>query len=75
MDYLNRPEVAAKNSNFIQYASGNLSAQASLASEVKNDPGIYPPAAVLSRLYTITPYDEKTQKSANRLWTRVKTGR
>ena len=75
IDFDNRPEIAAKNSNFIQYASGNLAAQKHLDAEILNDPGIYPPAAVLSRLYTITPYDEKTQKAVNRLWTRVKTGR
>lgn len=28
----------------------------------------------MSRLYTITPYDEKTQRLVNRLLTRVKTG-
>lgn len=75
IDFVNRPELAAKNSNFIQYASGNLAAQKHLDAEVSNDPGIYPPAAVLARLYTITPYDEKTQRAVNRLWTRVKTGR
>lgn len=75
MEYLNRPEVAAKNSNFIQYASGNLAAQAQVAPEILKDPGIYPPPAVLERLYTITPYDDKTQKAVNRLWTRVKSAR
>ncbi|MCA1999266.1 MAG: polyamine ABC transporter substrate-binding protein [Hyphomicrobiales bacterium] len=75
IDFVNRPEVAAKNSNFIQYASGNLAAQAQVDPEILKDPGIYPPPAVLARLYTITPYDEKTQKAVNRLWTRVKTGR
>jgi putrescine transport system substrate-binding protein len=42
---------------------------------VVKDPGIYPGAEVLARLYTITPYDEKTQKIVNRLLTRVKTGK
>lgn len=75
IDFVNRPDVAAKNSNFIQYASGNLAAQALLDPEVKSDPGIYPSAEVLGRLYTITPYSEKTQKAINRMWTRAKTGR
>jgi putrescine transport system substrate-binding protein len=29
----------------------------------------------MSPLYTITPYDQKTQRVVNRLWTRVKSGR
>jgi putrescine transport system substrate-binding protein len=41
---------------------------------VRNDPGIYPSDEVMARLYTITPYDERTQRIVNRLWTRVKTG-
>lgn len=75
IDFINRPEIAARNSNFVQYASSNLAAQRHLDAEVLNDPGIYPPAEVLSRLYTITPYDERAQRIVNRLWTRVKTGR
>ena len=74
IDFLNRPQIAAKNSNFIRYASGNLAAQKLLDPDVLNDPGIYPAPEVLAKLYTITPYDEKTQKAVNRLWTRVKTG-
>jgi putrescine transport system substrate-binding protein len=75
IDFVNRPEVAGKNSNFIQYASGNLGAQKHLDPDVAKDPGIYPPAEVLARLYTITPYDDRTQRAVNRHWTRVKTGR
>ncbi len=75
IDFVNRPEIAAKNSNFIQYASGNLAAQKSLDPAVLNDPGIYPTAEVIGRLYTITPYDDKTQRAVNRLWTKVKSGR
>ncbi|MCA0400211.1 MAG: polyamine ABC transporter substrate-binding protein [Proteobacteria bacterium] len=75
IDYLNRPEIAGKNSSFVQYASGNLAAQKHADAEVVKDPGIYPGADVLARLYTITPHDEKTQKIVNRLLTRVKTAK
>jgi putrescine transport system substrate-binding protein len=75
IDYLNRPEVAAINSAHIQYASSNLSAQKFLSADIRKDPGIYPSAEVMKRLYTITPYDERTQRIVNRLWTRVKSGR
>jgi putrescine transport system substrate-binding protein len=75
IDFVNRPEIAARNSNFIQYASGNLAAQPLLDPAVRNDPGIYPPPEVMARVYTISPYDERTQRLVNRLWTRVKSGR
>ena len=42
---------------------------------LENNEGIYPSDAVMARLYTITPYDQKTQRVVNRLWTRVKSGR
>ncbi len=29
----------------------------------------------MKRLYTITAHDQRTQRLANRLWTRIKTGR
>lgn len=75
IDFVNRPEMAALNSNFIQYANSNLASQKLLDQAVLNDPGVYPPADVLTRLYTITPYDAQTQRFVNRLWTRIKTGR
>jgi putrescine transport system substrate-binding protein len=75
IDFVNRPEMAAKNSDFIQYANGNLASKPLLAEAVRDNPGIYPPPEVMARLYTITPYDQKAQRLANRLWTRVKTGK
>jgi putrescine transport system substrate-binding protein len=75
IDFVNRPEMAAKNSDFIQYANGNIASKPLLSAEVRDNPGIYPTEAVMGRLYTITPYDQKTQRLVNRLWTRVKSGR
>ena len=42
---------------------------------VSQQPPIYPDAATMQRLYTITAQDQKTLRLANRLWTRVKTGK
>jgi putrescine transport system substrate-binding protein len=74
LDFVNRPEMAARNSNFIQYANANLASQPLLDAEVRDNPLIYPPPDMLSRLYTITPYNERQQRTVNRLWTRVKSG-
>ena len=42
---------------------------------VLDDKTIYPDAATLASLYTITARDRKAQRLINRLWTRVKTGK
>ncbi len=75
IDYMMKPEVAAKNSNFIAYANGNLPSQQLLDKAVLEDPGVYPPQDVMDRLYTNLAHDGKTKRLMNRLWTKVKTGR
>jgi putrescine transport system substrate-binding protein len=75
IDYLLKPEVAAKNSNLIAYANGNLASQKFIDKAILDDRTIYPDAATLAKLYTITAHDQKTQRLINRLWTRIKTGR
>ncbi len=75
IDYLQRPEVAAKNSDFISYANGNLASQKFINKEVLDDKTIYPDETTMSRLFTIKAYDAATQRVMNRLWTRIKTGR
>ena len=75
IDYLLRPDVAAKNTNFISYANGNLASQKFVDKSILDDRGIYPDAATMAKLYTVTAHDPKTQRLINRLWTRIKTGR
>jgi putrescine transport system substrate-binding protein len=75
INYLLKPEVAAKNTNFISYANGNLASQKLIDKSILDDPTIYPDAAVMAKLYTISAHDQKTQRLINRLWTRIKTGR
>jgi putrescine transport system substrate-binding protein len=75
INYLLRPEVAAKNSNFVSYANGNAASQPLIEKAILQDKGIYPDEATMSGLYTITTHDQKTQRLMNRLWTRIKTGR
>ena len=75
INYMLRPEVAAKNSNFISYANGNLDSQKFIKAEILNDLTVYPDAEKMKSLYTITPHDLKTTRLMNRLWTKAKTGR
>ena len=75
INYLLKPDVAAKNTNLISYANGNLASQKFIEKSILDDPTIYPDAAVMAKLYTISAHDQKTQRLINRLWTRIKTGR
>jgi putrescine transport system substrate-binding protein len=75
INYLYRPEVAARNSDFLSYANGNLASQKLVAAKIINDKNIYPDDATLAKLFVITARDPATQRIINRLWTRVKTGR
>ena len=74
IDYILRPEVIAKASNYVFYANGNKASQEFLDEEVIGDPAVYPDQAVLDKLYTTLPYDPRTQRLVTRLWTRVVTG-
>jgi putrescine transport system substrate-binding protein len=75
INYLYRPDVAAKNSDFLGYANGNLASQKSINPKILNDKTIYPDDAMLQKLFVITARDPATQRVINRLWTKVKTGR
>ncbi len=75
IDYLMRPDVAARNTDFLSYANGNLASQALVSTAILNDRTIYPDADTMSHLYTVNAHDPKTTRLMNRLWTKVKTGR
>jgi len=75
INYLYRPDVAAKNSDFLSYANGNLASQKLVDPKIFDDKNMYPDEATLSKLFVITARDPATQRIINRLWTRVKTGR
>jgi len=75
IDYLLRPDVAAKNSNVISYANGNAASRALIDKAIIDDKTVYPDDATMKTLYTIQSHDQKTQRLMNRLWTRIKTGR
>src|ERR1700731_3401906 len=75
INYLYRPDVAARNSDFLSYANGNLASQKLIDPQIFNDKTVYPDEDTLKRLFVITARDPATQRAINRLWTKVKTGR
>ena len=75
INYLYRPDVAAKNSNFLSYANGNLASQKLVDPKILTDKNIYPDEETQKKLFVITARDPATQRIINRLWTKVKTGK
>ena len=74
LNYLMKPEVIAKSSNYVYYANGNKASQAFISKDVLDDPNIYPTEDVLGKLYTTSPLDSKSQRLLTRMWTTVVTG-
>ncbi|EEA91802.1 polyamine ABC transporter substrate-binding protein [Pseudovibrio sp. JE062] len=74
INYLMRPEVIAKMSDYVYYANGNKDATVLVDEEVTSNPNIYPTDEVKQRLYTIGAKPLKAQRIMNRTFTTVKTG-
>jgi putrescine transport system substrate-binding protein len=72
LNYLMRPEVAAKATNYVQYPTGNLAAQKLVDKTILEDTSIYPTPEVLAKLYTLTANDTKTQRELTNTWRDMK---
>jgi len=75
IDYLLRPEVAAKNSNFVNYANSNAASLPLVSETVRNDRGIYPAAEVKPKLVPDLAETPQFTRVLTRAWTRFKTGK
>ena len=75
IDYLLRPDVAARNSNFVNYANANAASTPQVNEELRNDPGIYPDAATKARLQPNLAKSAEYSRQLNRAWTRFTTGK
>ncbi len=74
LNYMMRPEVMAKASNYVYYANGNAASKEFLNEDVIGDAAIYPDEETMGRLYTVTPENAREKRILNRAWTEVKTG-
>ncbi|MEM6381278.1 MAG: polyamine ABC transporter substrate-binding protein [Pseudomonadota bacterium] len=74
LNFIMDPENIAAASNYVYYANGNEASKSLLNEDVIGDTAIYPDEETVGRLYTILPYDPRTQRVVTRSWTTVKTG-
>lgn len=75
IDYLLRPDIAARNSIATNFANGVAPSRPLIDKAVANDPSVYPNDLTMGRLFTVTAPDQTVQKLITRMWTTVKTGR
>ncbi|MBN8904216.1 MAG: polyamine ABC transporter substrate-binding protein [Rhodospirillales bacterium] len=75
IDFMLRPDIAARNVDIVAYASANLAAKEKIKPAILADKGVYPDEPTTARLFTITSYDDRLQKVVTREWTRVTTGK
>jgi putrescine transport system substrate-binding protein len=74
MNYIMRPEVVAKATNYVAYANGNKASQPLIDPEILADKRIYPDEATTAKLYVKLPYDPGANRLVTRLWTKIVTG-
>jgi spermidine/putrescine-binding protein len=72
IDFTLEPEIAAEICSTMRYSSPNRAAIPLLPPEIQNNPAIFPPDDVVSRLELIEDIGEATVLY-DRLWTEVKT--
>lgn len=75
INYLMKPEVIAKVSNYVSYASGNKASVPLVDAVIRNNPNIYPPAELKAKMFALKVLPAKINREITREWTKVQTGK
>jgi putrescine transport system substrate-binding protein len=75
IDFLQRPEIAARNSSATNFATPNLAALPLVEESVRSDENVYPPAGLRERLVPDLARSDEFTRQLTRSWTRFRTGR
>ena len=65
IDFLNRPEIAARNAEFVYYSTPNVAARPLLSQEYLDNPVIHPDASLLERSEPYRELSPRVQKTLN----------
>lgn len=74
IEFMLRPDIAARNANFIGSASMNAAATPLVDASLRDDPGVYPPAELRERLQPLRARSQAQSREENRIWARFRTG-
>ena len=72
INYLLRPEVGARITNYTWFGSPNQASEEFIDAEILEEPAIYPPSEVMDKLEFIRDVGEATSLY-DRIWTEIKT--
>lgn len=75
INFLMRPDIAAKNTNHIWYPNPIPASRPLLDDDIVADISVYPSPDVMSKLYIATIKSPAVDRAMNRAWTEVKTKR
>ncbi|MGH6847682.1 MAG: polyamine ABC transporter substrate-binding protein [Methylocella sp.] len=75
IDFLLRPAIAARNTNFTHLANGVLASKSSIPKDIVENKSIYPDAATMQRLFAVANHDPAARKAIIREWARIKAGK
>ena len=73
LDFLCREDIAAKNFEFVYYATPNLPLYDSLDEELKQNPVVFPPKDLLSKCEVFKSLDQQATTLYNDLWKEMKS--
>lgn len=74
IDFLLEPAVIAQVTNAARFANANRDAAPFVDPAVQNDPQVYPPAEVRSRLHLVPAESLPYARLRSRMWLRVRSG-
>lgn len=74
LNFIMDAQIAADITNYVQYPNGNAASTPMVDEVVLNDPTIYPTEEAKAGFWTLQPYDNATERTITRLWTRLRTG-
>ena len=75
LDFLMRPEVAARNMVLTNFVSPILAARAYLPAALLENKDVFPDEAMMKNIFVVSMKEPATQKIVTREWSRVKLGR
>lgn len=75
INYLLDPQVIAQVSDYVGYANPNTKASTLMDQDIYQNESVYPPQAVLDKLYIMAELPPKVQRLMTRSWTKVKSGK
>jgi putrescine transport system substrate-binding protein len=74
LDYMMRPEIAAANASYSNYANVNRASWELLDRKILENPAVFPNEEIWNILYPVEPIDPKRERPRTRAFARAKSG-